>query len=591
MHQKEIRIRFRVQKMVSLCKVLVIVAVMCLGLAGCSSARKSGSGKGQANQQMAGDSITSATLEFSGFYIDASKEKILGNFSRAESMFREGIKTNPRHHPSYYQLADIHHIKGDYAESLYWIELAVRLSPDNVWYRALYADVLLKLGRYRDAVVIYRWLNTQRPGYRLWYEARAFAQAGAGDPRGAAATYRSILEDFGYDEAIFLKMIGIYEKMNDHKRVEQSLQWLIRKYPYDTRYLGALAGFYQHRGKPSKAFPLWQEILRLEPGNGEVRFDLANYYRSRGEDQKAFQELFEAFQSPNLSIDAKIVVMLSYYNLTEKYPVLLPEAYQLLEVLVKRHPENPKGWSMYGDFLFRDRQFPAALEKMQRVVTLDSTRYLVWEQLLHSAWLLNDFGVLRTEGDRALTMFPDQAMLYLYRGMGLLYGERPVEALAVFQQGYYFAGFNDSVAATFMHGVARAQEVIGEASKAAESYRKASAKGAMSASMVADQLRFAVTWGYKDQIESLNRAVMAGKGKGDPMWMVAELWSVLARGGGAGEVTIPLNMLLTRYPDHFLVHEHATFIFLHLTMKEEAHRTWQRAQTLSKGNLMKPVTD
>jgi len=215
----------------------------------------------------------------------------------------------------------------------------------------------------------------------------------------------------------------------------------------------------------------------------------------------------------------------------------------------------------------------------------------VWEQLLQSAWLLNDFTVLRNEGDRALRMFPEQAMLYLYRGTGLLYGHRPAEALTVFQQGYFFAGMNDSLAATFCHGMARAHELLQESSKAAENYRKSAAKSALTPIMVADQFRFAVTWGSKSQTETLNRAIQTGKGSGDPLWMIAELWSILARGGGAPEVVVPLNMLITKYPDHFRLNEHAASMFVHLAMPQEALRAWDRAEKLSRGNLLKPIAD
>ncbi len=532
-----------------------------------------------------GDSVTSFMMAVSGMYIDASKEKILGNFSQAIQLLKDCIKTDPGHHPSYYQIADVYHITGDYREALYWIEEALKLEGTNIWYRVLYGDILLKLGRYKDADDVYTGVIKTQPGKRMWYEGKAYAQDMSGNVKGAAETYKSILERFGYDEEIFLKMLTIYEKSNDHRRVEQSLKWLIEKYPYETKYLGALAAYYLHRGRGSRALPLWQEILRLEPENGEVRFDLANYYRSRGEDNKAYEQLLEAFSSPNLSIDSKIVVLLSYYNLSEKYPSLIPEAYNLLEVVVMKHPENPKGWSMYGDFLFRDRSYEAAWHKMKKVVELDSSRYLVWEQLLNCAWIMRDYVSLREDGEKALRIFPEQSLLYLYHGTGLLYGEKPEDALVTFRQGIYFAGLNDSISAALEHGMARVYELEHKAPKAEEYYQRALKKGYVSNAMAADQLRFAVTWSYKEQLQQLN-ALISSRPSGDPMLLICDLWNRLQK-GGRNEVEAPLRMLTEKYPGHYLVMEHATDIYIHVGMKDEAAQTWVNALKLSKGNLLK----
>jgi tetratricopeptide (TPR) repeat protein len=534
-----------------------------------------------------GDSITSSMLVVSAIYIDASKEKILGNFSRSIALLEQCLKQDPVHHPSYFQLADIHHIGGEYTSALYYIERALSLESGIVWYHVLYGDLLLKAGRYREAEDVYREVIRRQPGQRLWHEALAFSQRMAGKEMAAADTYRYILDAFGYDEEIFLKMLDVYEKGGRLRKVEQSLQWLIRSYPYETRYLGALAAFYYHRGKASKALPLWHEILRLEPQNGEVRFDLANYYRSRGEDEKAYRELYEAFSTPNLSIDAKIVVMQSYYQVTERYRELLPEAYILLGIMTDRHPENPKGWAMYGDFLFRDGMFAEALAMMQRVVLLDSTRYMVWEQLLRCAWLVSDFGVLRSQGERALNIFPDHALLYLFHGMGQLYGNDPDKALVTFEQGRFFQIMGDTIEADFLHGMARAYEISGKPERAGEFYRQALRSEGISYTMLAEQFRYAVLWSDGEHLELVRRraSVMLGRTASlPPMWRICEIWGLVRQ--DSVTAVARLQKLLEEYPAHYHVMEHASDIFGHLGMEAKASHATETAMRLSNGNML-----
>jgi tetratricopeptide (TPR) repeat protein len=561
--------------------VLLVLVVWLI--TGCGFLKSKG---GKSDSAESGDVVvTSAMMEVSAKYIEASREKILGNFSAAERILSECLKADPRHHPSMYQLADISHIKGDYPSALYWIGEAVKLDNVNVWYKVLQGDLLLKTGKYRDAVTVYREINLMRPGKRIWFEARAYAQKMAGDTKGATATYREILDNFGFDEAIFLKMIGIYEQTGNQKQVEESLQWLVKKFPYDTRYLGYLASHYYGRGMPAKALPLWQEILRLEPGNGEVRFELANYYRDRGEDAKAYQELKQAFTTPNLSIDAKVVVLMSYYELTEKgNRAMLDEAYQLLRIMVEKHPENPKGWSIYGDFLFRDQRYDESLNMMKRVVELDSSRYLVWELLLDCAVRTGDFTVLTNYGERALRYFPDQARFYLWHGEGLFHMERYAEALEVYRKGYFFSGLGDThLTAALIHGMARSSQESGDMQKAGEHYQRAIEKGGPYPALMADYAAFLATMEQNDKLAALKQIVAAGD-ISKPLVHLASL-RIRSIENPDQAVSGELTALITSQRSDYQLLERAGLLWYDLGNKSAAIETWQKALLVSKGNL------
>lgn len=560
--------------------LILMIALALFMLMGCGTAAK----KSAHVLPDGTEEVTSKSMALSAKYIDASKEKILGNFDQAVKLLEECIKTDPKHHPSYYQLADINHIRREYDDALFWIEKAIALDKSNVWYRVLHADLLLKLGRYREAASVYDAINSMRPGKRLWYEAKAHANLRSGKLKDAAATYRDILDRFDFDEDIFFRLLDVYEKQGNHRKVEQSLHWLIQQYSYETRYLGLMAAYYNERNQPAKALPLWQEILRIEPGNGEVRFELANYYRSRGEEEQAFSELHEAFKTPNLSIDAKIVVMLSYYDLTQKYPELLPEAYTLLGIMVEQHHENPKGWSMYGDFLFRDERYAEALKMMQTVVQLDSSRYLVWEQLLESAYRISNFSALVSYGEKSLRMFPDQALLYLYHGSGLFHAGRYDDAIRVFNQGYFFTGFNDSLAALFLMRIAEANHEKAEAGRAEDYYKRALGRGLSTPEFVAAYLRFmAMNSSYSD-IPALESAIQRIQ-PDDPLLKIAKLWKMLGTGRNT-DIKAELEKITGGNSENYKVLEHAGFLCYHAGMTDEALVYWRRAAGLSVGNVI-----
>lgn len=443
----------------------------------------------------------------------------------------------------------------------------------------------MKMGQYDDAVKVFSAINRLKPEKKIWWEAKAYTQNAGGNVKGAIQTWQHILDQFGFDEILFFKMLDASRKSGNIRQTEQSLRWLTEKFPYETRYLGMQAAFYVEQNKGSKAMELWNEILRIEPGNGEVHFELANYYRSRGEDRKAFEELLFAFKSPNLNIDAKIVVLLSYYNLTEKYPEMLPEAYQLLKLTIDNHPENPRGWSMYADYLFRDDRFSEALEMFNRVVDLDSTKYPVWEQLLNAAFRLNDFTTMRIQGAKALRLFPDQAPLYLMHGIGLLYGSEYQIAIEILNRGYFFTGFSDTISSEILHLMARAYELNGDGVKAADHYKRAVAKDFGGASLLADQVRFfALHQQQKSTDGSVDMVMYANDSA--PLIKMASLWKMATRKTDASALTLDLSTLLQTAGDYYLMLEHAGDLYEYLGMKDEAKKVRQQALLVSKGNIM-----
>lgn len=556
--------------------VLLVLAVWLGILSGCSSSRKTGQ-----ITSLNTDSLTKELLMVSDKYLEASKEKILGNFETSRKLLEECLKLDPNHHPSHYQLADIGHITGNYASALVSAEKAVALDPGNGWYKVLQADLLMKLERYSEAVAVFKELNSIWPQKRIWYEGLAKAQQMSGKTAESIKTFELILSTFGFDEVIFFKMTDLLEKTGKPSKVEEKLRQLVKDYPYNTLYMGYLAGMYVKHGKEDKAFPLWREILRLDPGNGEVHFEMAGYYRRKGDDAKAYEELLQAFSTPNLSIDAKIVVLLSYYNLTEQHPSLLPQAYSLLDLTVKHHPDNPKGWSMYADFLVREQRYREAVELFRRVTAIDSTRYLVWEQLLMCADALNDFTLLVQEGIRGVDQFPDQAVLYLYYGKGLLYTGRTEDARKFLARGYLFAGFNDTLSQRFLQIMANAAMMGKLYDQAADYFSKGMMKGVPTSWFLCDYMRFFAISGRKDKVQSV-MDVAAAKPQTDPWKQLLLLWHPMAQ-RTTGEVKEGVETLITNFGHNFYVMESAGALCQNAGLTELAIVCRQKALAASNG--------
>jgi tetratricopeptide (TPR) repeat protein len=116
---------------------------------------------------------------------------------------------------------------------------------------------------------------------------------------------------------------------------------------------------------------------------------------------------------------------------------------------VNTHPEDPKAYSIYGDLLLQDKRYAEARDAFRKVISIDSTRYLVWEQLLFAESELNDNLAMASESERALQIFPQQPLLYLFAGASNFQLKDYGKAARFFRTGAGFVVANDKMLAQF----------------------------------------------------------------------------------------------------------------------------------------------
>lgn len=198
-----------------------------------------------------------------------------------------------------------------------------------------------------------------------------------------------------------------------------------------------------------EAYDVYQKIIKIDPDNANVHLSLADYYRIKGEKEKSYEELKLAFSNVNLDIDSKVKILLSYYALTENSNDLKEQAYTLIDLLIKTHPAEAKAYSVYGDFFYRDKKITEAKDQYLKVLSLDSSRYAVWEQLLLIESELNNNTALENESKRAIELFPEQAGLYLFNGAANYVLKKYDEAILSLNKGITLVVYNDNLLKQF----------------------------------------------------------------------------------------------------------------------------------------------
>ncbi|TSA24703.1 MAG: hypothetical protein D4R67_11370 [Bacteroidetes bacterium] len=404
--------------------------------------------------------------------IDAKKLLLKGDEQNAEGLLRNYIDRYPTDPVAYYELAKILTARKEYPEAKVLAEKAWELDRTNIWYQLFLAETCQFTQDYERALQIFEEIVATNPDNLDYYYQLAALYMGLGKYTEAIRTYDKIETRLGITEEISLQKHKIYLHLKDYKEAEAELQKLIQVYPDDSRYYGILAEYYMSREKKEKALELYNRILEIDPGNAYIHMTLADYYRKTGEKEKVFEELKLGFSNPNLDVDTKINILLSFYTINEIVSDLKEEAFTLARLLIQTHPDDPKVYSIYGDLLSQNQQYREARDAFLRVIAIDSSRYVVWEELLRMDLLMSDYQHLQAYGHRAVELYPEQPVICLLTALAELQLKNFTEAEKLLDRGVKMVVGNNELLAQYYMYLGDTYHALNRAAESDKAYEK-----------------------------------------------------------------------------------------------------------------------
>lgn len=406
-------------------------------------------------------------------YYEASKQKILGNYQKAADLFNDVLKKDQDNAGAMYELAGIYRMQDKIEDALELAGKAVSIEPENEWYKILLVELYQEKRDYHSAAKILNNLIERHPENIEYYSDLASNYLYDGEFKKALDIYEELEDLIGINEQISLQKQKIYLQMDKPEEAIEEIERLVNAYPDETRYLEMLAEMYMANRDFEKALGLYERIRELDPDNPYINISLSDYYRKVGNKEKSLEYLRDGFANPELDIDTKVQILLAYYSVNEIYGDLKEEAFELAEILVGAHPGNPKAHSIYADLLFQDEQYEKARESFRKVISIDSSKYLVWEQLLFTESELGDFKAIAGESARAIDLFPQQPLPYLFSGVANVQLDNTERAIEDLQTGAGLVVDNDRLLAQFYAYLGDAYHMTGNNEKAYETYEKA----------------------------------------------------------------------------------------------------------------------
>jgi len=354
---------------------------------------------------------------FTKKFIDADKERILGNNQEAFKLYSDCLQMDPKNDAVHYELARLFLTQNNLQKAEEQFQVAAKLDPNNIWYLVQLIEVQTALQNFKGADKSFKMLRDLEPYNPEYIYNHASLLLYAGKTKKGLQTFDEFENQNGPSPDIALIKFESLVGAEKYSEAASVMEKAIENFPDQARFYSYLADLYKAQGDKKKALEIFARAMKVEPENPYIQLSLAEYYEQNEMLDSASVYLTKAFQNQNLDVDTKISILLSKYGQAEKDATIRQELIQLCSLLIQTHPTEAKSHSVLGDFLYLDGRLVAARQSYYNTIEIDGSKYAIWNQLLLIDSELNDPEAMLEDSKTAMDLFPAQPAVYLFNGI------------------------------------------------------------------------------------------------------------------------------------------------------------------------------
>lgn len=425
---------------------------------------------GQLMAQKKGELTEDEQVRLTTLFINAEKEHVLGNVEEATRLFQECLTLDPDNDAAYFNIGKIFLELDMMPDAATYFEKAVNLDESNKWYWLSWAQALIAQEKFEDAAKIYSKMTKRYPNDVQLEMDYASTLLQAGDAKKALKEFDKIELKTGPTHDIARRKYQYYINAGKYDDAANEIEKLLDIYPGDNQLYGMLAELYKAQGKIDKAIMVYEKAHKAEPTNPYIQLSLAEFYDRAGRRDTSYAFLKKAYNNPNLDIDTKVSVLLKMFKEAEQYPKVRQQAIELGELVINTHPGEAKSYSVYGDYLNLNGQQAEAIVQYRKAVSIDPSRFAIWNQILFLDSELSDYQGLIDDSEKAIEYFPAQPAIYLFNGIAHNQLKQHKQAVISLKRGAELVIGNNFLSAQMLASLGEAYHELGIESSSDSAY-------------------------------------------------------------------------------------------------------------------------
>jgi len=338
-------------------------------------------------------------------YVEAIKQKLMGNGGDALKLLEQCIKIDPRSDASYFQMAQILINSGDLINGKKFAAKAISIDQKNIWYLMMMAGTYYQEHNIDSAIVYYEMAVKHFPEKDEIKLALGNLYSERGNYEIANTIFRSFDQKYGINIS---STVSTITNLVAEKKYDEALgkaQQLLEQYPDEIMLNGLLAEIYRKKGMTKEAMEVYNGLLERNPDNPDTQLSLCNFLIN----EKRYDELFmllnkvilnnEVTREEKISLTAQL---LERPDIINNYGNKLMLALMVLEANYKEDDIIPL---LRPELLVKQNKLNGASIILEEIITKKPENYFAWEKLLLVYLQDGNYNMLMVRGEECATRF------------------------------------------------------------------------------------------------------------------------------------------------------------------------------------------
>ena len=362
--------------------------------------------------------VNQADVAEESLFIEANRERLLGNYDNAESKLNTLIEKYGEKAVYHYERAKLFHEIGDLDKAHKAISTALDQEPSNEWYWQFRADIGIENENHEDVIFTYEKLADIFPDRHYYLENIAFHQLQNNDPEASLKTLNRLEKKVGINYETTRQKHIIYDEMGDRKAATEELDRYLISYPEDERILQSAASYVYQYNDTNKATEYYQKLLDIDPDNAQAKSALLKLNALEGRDNYTLPSFMS---DQNVSLDDKIFHLIPILTDIQlgKSEVPIAKVELMGDNLLKQYGNDAKVFALRGDIFSLSDKLDDAIDSYMKSIAEDDGNYLVWESLLYLLSEVRDQDQLAEYAEEAIDIFPNKPMPHAFLAISL----------------------------------------------------------------------------------------------------------------------------------------------------------------------------
>jgi Tfp pilus assembly protein PilF len=379
---------------------------------------------------------------FNYVYVEAIKQKLMGNGGEALKYFEQALEINPASDAVYYQMAQIVIANGDITNGKKYAAKAVSFDDKNLWYLMTLAGIYYQEKNLDSSIIYYEKavqyfpdnINLQLNLGNLYSESKNYDKA--------VSVFEGFDKKYGVNETSTLAAIKNLIAAGKFEEARVKTELLLQEKPDEILYNGLMAEIYKGSGQKDKAREVYDKLIERNPDNAQVQLSLCDFLLS----EKNYDELFIILNTLILNNNVAKEDKISLFAKMMEIPDLMQDKADNLMInlmVLEANYENDAIIPLLRvELLIKQEKLSDAALRLEDLIKLNPDNYYFWEKLLLVYMQMSDFKNLTIRGEECATRFNRSFAAKVLYANGAMETGKYIIALEELRKAEILAGDN-----------------------------------------------------------------------------------------------------------------------------------------------------